>query len=229
MNIGKPQPPSRPQLYRLPHKALRARLFESATRLARVDHRVAGEALAALDHMAATMALIHEHGRIEDQVIHPCLAARVPEIAQALEHDHRRLDDAVALLGRAIQPVEAAGDGPSREAAGHRLYLAFSDFVGHYLVHMSLEELHGQHALESSMTDEELWQLQARARAALPPPQMATWLQITLPALSLPECLALLAQIKASAPPAVFEGALEIARKVLPMEHMHRVEVTVAR
>jgi hypothetical protein len=208
----------RPDLYRFAHKALRARLLESLDLVSRANWTDPGERRAVLEDLEETLAYVLEHGTHEDQWIHPALAARAPDVVAQLEEDHHELEHAIFALSEglhALRGPQLDEDPAALAEAGHRLYLALADYIGHYLVHMNREEFEGQRALWAEFTDAELYEIVARLRASMPLIRLARWMEITLPSLGVNECAAFLGTLQATVPWSVFEDLVGVARHTL--------------
>lgn len=196
------------------HKGLRAALYDTAARVARTDFDDAEEAAAAVGATRGLLALLEEHSRHEDAVILPELGRLAPVLHSELQADHHRVDglhrDTAALLDRL-----ASAAGAERASLGRRLHERLALLVAEHLRHMHREETDANRALQASFDDAALAALHGRILAAIPPPRMAEWLRVIVPAVSRPERARLLGGLRANVPAPAFADLTAPARAAL--------------
>src|SRR5690606_4861524 len=119
-------------LYRDIHKAIRSELFAVTLVAGHADpaDAVARRALAA--HVGDVMDLLVQHAHHEDGAIGPVLQRELPDLAEAIEHDHDalegRIDDLRSLAAGAVEARDA-----DRRPTLHRLYVELASFTSAYL------------------------------------------------------------------------------------------------
>ncbi len=208
---------TRIDLYRLAHKLLRAKLFETTALAARTDFGDDGAARAATARTTDLVRWLDEHAAAEDAVIMPELERLAPELFAALRSEHARVDGAGREVAALARRLEGAA-GAERASLGRRLHERLVELTALHLGHMAVEEADGTRTLWAHRTDAELHAMLDRIRATLSPERASAWLVAMLPAVSLPERVALLAPIRSSVPPRVLEDLLAPARAALGPE-----------
>jgi hypothetical protein len=179
--------------YRSAHKAIRAslgRLLESAGRTDFGDPTSIDRFRAELE---TAVELLTTHARIEVQFIDVLLAAHDPLHASHIQHQHVDLDrELLAVMGGLHRIDEELGpdDDGDRENArvqGHRFYLALSRFVARYFLHIADEEERALPLLRSHVSEDALRDALARARATIPPDELARTTALVRESISDPE------------------------------------------
>lgn len=206
---------ARLDLYGTVHKGLRAALFSTAAKAAGSDFTSAAEARAAAGAVRDLLGFLDEHAALEDGVIMPELERIGPEVHAALQADHSRLDGLQRDLATVAERIESADDAAMREALGRRLHDRLGRLAAEHLLHMQREEQDASRLLWAHRSDEELRALHVRITGRIPPPRMARWLAIMLPAVSAPERAAMLGGLRAAVPPPAFGELTAPARAAL--------------
>ncbi len=205
---------NRPNRYQPIHKALRAALFDATSLVARTEFAHPGEASTAARTVATLLDLLDGHAHHEEEFVMPAVARHAPALLAALEADHGRLEGLQAEL-RALLPRTCSDITPEREAAGQLLGRALTLLVADHLRHMDREETEAMPVLWAHLTEAELDAMDGRIRASVPPERMPVMMRLMLPAMSTPECAALLSAARAQMPPPVFSQLSGLAREVL--------------
>lgn len=146
---------ARIDLYRNVHKGQRARLFDLAVGLGRVDHDDDAAVGALATRLRETIAELRQHATTEERFIHPLLRARAPETAMALESEHHGVESAFEEVEEGLRRFERLE--PDRAGIGAELYRAWCRMVSAYLVHLDAEECVGMQALWDTCTDDEIF------------------------------------------------------------------------
>ena len=194
------------------HKALRAALAHALFTLGRTDPTDDSARRRTATEVAGVLALMRRHVVHEDACLHPALQARCPGVCDAAQREHRAHDEALDRLTDALD--RWARD--DRSAGGQQaLYLGLARWVGENLEHMHREETDHNTALWSAYTDEELIALHDALVASIAPEEMMAYARWLLPAMNAPERAAMLADMRAKAPPAAWEAMLAVARERL--------------
>jgi hypothetical protein len=205
---------TRHDLYGTIHKAIRAALFEGAARVARTDFARREEALAAAAGTRRMLRFLHGHAAHEEEEILPALERHAPELSSALHDQHSRIEglerEIEGLLARLGEAFEA-----ERASLGLRLHQRLGRLVAEHLLHMEVEEQQASRILWAHLTDEELVAIEGRIVGAIPPAELAEWLALMLPALSVPEGAETLVGLAGAVPPGLFEELVAPARRAL--------------
>ena len=198
-------------IYGRAHKALRALLADTLVAVARADLAEDCEAREAQARLEELLGFCEMHARLENDFIHRALEERRPDAACEFARDHAEQEEAIAQL---------------RDAAARRdptLHRQLALFAAENLLHMEDEETRGNGLLQEAFSDEEIREIERRLVASKPPADSMETLRWMLPAMNHPERVEMLRGMRA-APPAVFEGAVAVARANLGARDMRRLE-----
>jgi iron-sulfur cluster repair protein YtfE (RIC family) len=222
MSFVQARPRATHDFYAMIHKALRRASGEMLVRLGSCDHADPASVEAVIAGVEAHVQLSEMHMAKEDAVIHPALEERAPGAAAGLHRDHEHHRQAFDELHHLIAEVRTAGQDP--KAALRALYLRFSLFVADDFAHMADEEQLILPVLQSLFTDAELIEMEDRIRAALSPDQMMQIARNMIPAATPAERAGMMAGVRASAPPPVFDALMNgCARPTLSADEYARL------
>lgn len=209
-----PSAPTRINLYAGIHKALRAFMTDTLTKLGSTDGEDDAHVEASLSQLRTLVELMHSHVKHENDFMHPALERVQPGSASRIATEHvQHLADLAALAARA-DAVEAAR-GPDRATRLQDLYYAFSIFVAENLEHMHYEETAHNAMLWAHYTDAELADIHQALVATIGPQEMSLVLSWMLPSTTPQERLGMLSEMREQAPPPVFDAVLGLARSRL--------------
>lgn len=197
------------------HKALRLAMAHTVTRLGRADPEDAEALGAALEDVAALLALLKGHLQHENEFIHTAIEARRPGAARHTADDHALHGDAFANLEDELAALRSAR-AETRPAMALRLYRHLAAFAGENLVHMQVEETRNNASLWELYGDPELVQIHDRLVASVPPAEMAQIARWMVQSLNPQELAAVYADLQQKAPPPAFAALLDTARSHLP-------------
>jgi hypothetical protein len=209
-------------LYGAVHKGQRRAIFNLGIKAGSLDP---GDSMALVGLMKDLVELrdeIRSHAALEERFIHPILSARSAGAARSLEADHREMhmmfDDMVEQLettqGKDIPP-EVQGDMVKE------FYHSWCRFASFYLIHIDGEDEYIQPTLWRLCTDQELMKLFSDIVAYQKPEELMYGLGMMLPAMAPMERTELLVGARGTMTPQAFQGAMEIAKRVLsPTEFM---------
>jgi hypothetical protein len=205
---------TRVDVFGVVHKGLRSLLFEAVKLVARTDFARAEEAERARAEVVVALGFLEEHGRHEDAVVFPELAALAPALCADLQGEHGRLE----ALHHEVQRLCArmAGATPvERIALGRRLHDASVRLLAENLTHMQREEAEATRVLHAHRSDDALRALHGRILASIAPARVPEWMELVLSAASGPERVALVAGLRAQLSPQEFAAATGRARSRL--------------
>jgi hypothetical protein len=216
---------ARPQPYRHIHKGLRVLLTHTLQRAGALDADDAAERAALVRELELLLTVCTDHLAHENHFFHEPLRRRAPRAVLAFDEDHREHLGAIAHLRLHLQRVRDAGDHPGADAAAlaYALYLDLSRFVAENLAHMAEEEATLTRALWQHFGDDEIRRLEDALHATLSPDESAFYLRWMARGLNVAELHALLADARAAAPAAVFDGLLDIATAELGTDRRARL------
>jgi hypothetical protein len=216
--------PMRFDIYRPIHKALRLALSNLLIKLGSTDFQDEAAATEAIGALRQQILLSRSHLHHEEEYIHPLLEARSASASGSLEADHRHHERRLSELEELASAIEWSSP-EDRSKLGQMLYLQFSRFVAEDFVHMAEEETETLSLLHLHYEDRELQEIEGRIVAAQPPEKLMHTVSLMVPAMNLPERVAFLRGIKASAPPEAFEALISVAAKPsLPTQAWELVE-----
>jgi hypothetical protein len=204
----------RPSLYNEIHKGLRSTLFSLLVDTGNTSSRDEAGLAALHDRFKALRSMLDEHAGHEDKWVEPLIAKARPELAAEISSAHTEIDAMLDGVEAAYDRLTNVGED-GRDAAVSAAYLTLAGFVGAYISHMSLEEDVVMPALWEVLSDEEILNVSAQLRGSIPPPRMAEYLSVMLPAMNLQERTAMLSGMKQAAPPEAFQGVVGLAEQVL--------------
>jgi iron-sulfur cluster repair protein YtfE (RIC family) len=127
---------SAPDLFTLPHKALRAWLGATATALGGLDTTNLDDRSTLVAQLRVLLSDLAEHGHHEDDFIVPVLDQHVPDLAARLRGEHISLESVIATLGSIVEEFEQS---PSPELQ-LSLYRELRGFEARNLAHLDFEE-----------------------------------------------------------------------------------------
>lgn len=169
----------RVDLFSTVHKGLRALLFELSNEVARVDLADPGlDAL--LAQVGRACAFLDEHAHQEDALVVPALRQVAPELATALDREHRMLE---TIQTEVVGAAGALARTPTAEL-GAQLLRVVNRLIAAQLAHMNREETDANHALWAGYTDDDLAAIRERLIAAIPPSRQAQWRAVLAPVLN---------------------------------------------
>src|SRR5688572_6655557 len=158
-------------LYRFPHRGLRAAMAEAL-----VDVGTASATPEGLDAVANTIEalafLCKKHLEHENKFIHPALEQRTPGSARNTADDHVGHERAIERLYLMVAELRSRPDPAEARQLLDQLYRTLALFVADNLEHMDLEERHNMRVLWATYTDSELRELEQALVASIPPDAM---------------------------------------------------------
>lgn len=216
-------PSKRVELYAGIHKAVRAFLCDTLTRLACLDLDDDSDVASTVHQVRELLDFCEHHIANEERFVHPAMEARQPGSSAGTAADHEHHAESVAAMLADCMTIEA-GHGAQRDAAWRRLAL----FTGDNLLHIDAEETANNAVLQACYTDGELVALHQQILASLAPQELATGLRWMLAGSSPAERTQVMAGIRADAPPQVFDAMLEMARQNLAPVAWNKLAASLA-
>jgi hypothetical protein len=157
--------------------------------------------------MRGVLEHLKDHAQNEETYIHPLFKSLGAESATHLENEHRDLEMEIGKIEKILN-----------EARWDELYSQYTHFLGLYLTHLSEEEAAQKEILWNRYDDQALMAVFDRFKRERSPQAAKADLELMLPALSIPELTRIFLAMKDSAPPQAFQGARELAARVLGPE-----------
>jgi hypothetical protein len=179
-----------------------------------LDTQDDGEIRRVLADVRELTKLSRSHLRHENEHMHPALETRAPGSSAVTTEDHAHHEASIDDIDSLASALEMSSRA-ARDELQRRLYDALGIFVGENLEHMHVEETDNMSVLWATYTDMELHEIEQRLIAAVPSEEMAIFLRWMIAASSPAERAGMLSDMRANAPPFVFQGAYQIAERAL--------------
>jgi iron-sulfur cluster repair protein YtfE (RIC family) len=142
-----------PDLFTLPHKALRAWIGATATAVGGLDTTNLDDQRSLVGQFRLLLADLADHAQHEDDFIVPVLDRHVPHLAHRLRGEHVAIDTALVTLGSIVDELEQA---PSPALQLHA-YRALRNFEGQNMAHLDFEETEIMPALWRAVAPDDLF------------------------------------------------------------------------
>lgn len=225
MTPPKPLAPVSPRydLYGPIHKALRAFMSDTLTRVGCFDVDDEAESRTTLAQLHRLIDICRLHLDDENRFVHPAIERVQPNGSEriAAEHDdHVAHLDQLAGLASHLEYQRGAG----RHAGQRILYQQLALFVADNFTHMNVEETTHMATLWHAYDDDQLAGIEQAIVNSLEPAIVAEMMQWMFPAITHAERVNILANVRATAPVAAFEGMLELARTSLDARQFAKLE-----
>ena len=205
---------NRLDLYTTVHKGLRSALFAAAERIARTNFADPVAAREVAGSLGFLVTLLEEHAEHEDAYLQPIYERHNSELALTLAADHARVEGLGRELRAMAGRLEAATE-LERVSLGRRIHERMNQWLVEQLQHMAREEGCGQRLLWAHLDDAQLQAVHGAILGSIPPPRLAQWLGLMLPAASLPECVEVVGGLVAAVPGDVADMLLAPARAAM--------------
>lgn len=199
--------PMRLNIYQNIHKALRACMCDTLTRIGRLDGGDAQEVREVLAQVRAMAAFCAGHLEHENRFVHTAMEARLSGSSELTAADHEHHVVACEKLHAFADAAELA-DGAARAATILQLYRYLALFVGENLTHMEIEETENNATLWATYADTELIEIEQAIVASLSPEEKMANARWMIPALNPEERAELLQGMMQAAPKQVFDRML---------------------
>ena len=214
-------------MYMQIHKGLRTAMAETLLAVGRMDWLDREVRDATLGRLAELLALCRSHLEHENQFVHTAIEQRLPGAAGQTEADHLEHVAAIDHLRRRMEALRQATDEDAG-AAALALYRELAVFVAENFLHMQVEETRNNASLWAAYSDEELIEIHDALVASIPPEEMASLLQLIVPALAPAERAQMVLGMQAGMPADAFDGALAVVRPVLSERDWRKLEAAIA-
>ncbi len=219
--------PERYDIYGQIHRALRASMSQTLVDLGRVDANDNTAVETSMRDVDALLKFCLSHLDHENIFIHTAMEARRPGSSHKTASDHDQHLSAIDMLTRDIGRVQSS-TGAERRARLLALYQHLSGFVAENFEHMLVEESYNNAVLWDLYTDAEIQQIEQNLVASIPPQQSAEVMRHMLPAISQPERIELLGQMRAAMPGETFRGLFEMILPLVPQADRPRLQAALA-
>jgi hypothetical protein len=206
----------RQDTFTLIHKGLRTFIYKMGGHMQSADFSdplAMPPLVAEVEH---GLEILAEHGGHEEQFVFPRLVNHAPElVATALEH-HHEIHRKIESLHRSLQTTADEPDASCRVDAGEQLNRELNDFFASYQTHLCFEENLLQPVTHQALTDDEIIGIRMAIQRSIPQERNIEFLKVVIASANNPELVSILAGMKAGAPPAAIQQALQLFEEVLP-------------
>lgn len=203
--------PARLDMYVGIHKALRHFMTDTLHRVGRMDPADTTDLARTLGQFEDLMALCLNHIHHENDFVHAAIEARQPRGASRTADDHVEHFEHIDALRTEARALAQSAPA-DRPAMALRLYRHLALFVADNFQHMNVEETANNATLWAHYSDAELLDLHHRILASLPPAETLEVSRWMIPASNPAERAQILGGMKAGAPAAAFQAALDAVR-----------------
>lgn len=208
--------PARVDLYRLPHRGLRAAMAQALVNVGTAATDQQSLAVVA-DEVEALALLCKKHLEHENAFVHPAMEQRTPGSSRNTADDHIGHERAIERLNGLVGQLRTRPLAARARDLLDQLYRTLALFVADNLEHMDLEERHNMRVLQAVYSDAELLALEHALVASIAPDIMLKFMRWMLPAMSAAERSEFLGQMALGAPPGVVLAVIDAAAPHLPL------------
>ncbi|MEZ4689179.1 MAG: hemerythrin domain-containing protein [Ignavibacteria bacterium] len=171
----------RPQIYEVPHKAIRNALSQLTMMSGYTDYNDSQELEKLQNSFKEIFGMLDVHAAHENNVTLKHLESKIGGSSRHDMEDHEKIEADMRSLEKLFSGItEINGD---RTAAGIEFYEKLSEFHANYLLHMLEEEQVTQPLVWNNFNDEEIPQQETEIRSAIPPGEMLIWCKYLMPAI----------------------------------------------
>lgn len=173
----------RADLYTNVHKGIRALMCDTLVKLGKTDCGDAVEFAQTLKQLRELIAICEVHADVEDNFIHPAMAAKQPGSEQTTHQEHIQHRSALNKLRDDVNALERAW-APARQELAGRLYQQLALIIAENFVHMHVEETENAPVLRRAYSTAELAAIQGKLIASIPADTAALSLSWMIPAMT---------------------------------------------
>lgn len=202
-------------LYTFIHKAQRFHLFQLSEKIGTADFSQITESDEIAKDVIKLMEHLRDHAENEKKYIHP-LFQSVGSVGAHFDEEHVELEAQIDKIENVIN-----------EKRWTDLYSAYAKFLGVYLLHLDEEEAAQRDVLWKHYEDKDLANTFNRFKLERPAHLAKADFEFMLPALSIPELIQMFQGMRASVPSQAFQGACDIASKILNAERWKKVAAAI--
>jgi hemerythrin-like domain-containing protein len=195
-------------LYAGIHKALRALMTDTLSRVGRLDTDDASDIAETLGRVDALLEACRAHVAKENAYVHPAIEARRCGASQRIADEHDDHLESIAALEAETAALRALPGAP----AAQRLYRQLALFVAENLEHMHVEETQHNALLWEAYSDAELAEIHQRILASIAPAEMEALLPLMVAAGSPAERADMLSGLQQQIPPEAMRGVIALVR-----------------
>ncbi len=199
------------------HKAVRGMLFETALKVQNLDVENAAARASLIEDIHTIFSFLQEHGDHEDFRIFPTVTGDAPQLAAALDAEHKSHIALAMRIEEELTALAEAGTAGERAEALTVVRRSYHEFVAGQLLHMNHEEREMLPATQRLISDANLAEIRRGIVSSTAPERYAQWMRWMLPALT-PQELAEMARGLAAAPPQLSQLVEAVAEEVLPAD-----------
>ncbi|MDE2606256.1 MAG: hemerythrin domain-containing protein [Burkholderiales bacterium] len=198
-------------LYSGIHKAVRAFMADTLLAVGRMDALDEADLAQATARVQQLLEFCGAHLTHENEHVHAAIEARSPGASDRVGQEHEEHVRDIAQLADLVAALRLAAPA-QRPVAAQALYRALALFVAGNFQHMHVEETAHNAVLWARYTDAELVALHDELVGSIPPAEMMGVMRWMIPFLSPAERAAVLADLRAKAPPPAFAAVLQVVR-----------------
>ena len=205
----------REDLFRFPHKAVRAIIYELGKILQTTSFNDRREAEKTLSRLRHDLDMLHQHAVHEDLYVFPKVQPNEPQMIDMLTREHAEIEKKIAAMLKTTDELNRIESQDQRIEKGDTLYQEANDLFAFYLTHNNNEEVTILPATQKGYSDEALRAMRATVMKSMSPEQFTDWISWIFSSININEAVSMLAAVKKSAPPPTFERMSHIAEKAI--------------
>jgi Hemerythrin HHE cation binding domain len=216
----------RMDLYNSIHKALRAWMGHTLTRVGQMDPTDPQECRTVVTEVNELMDAMLEHLQTENTWVHPAILKHHPDALVKIQADHAAHEQSIEHLHSLAASV-VSSPASQTGAAAEQLYAALAVFVGENMEHLHVEETHNNQLLWRAYSDAELLEIHRAILADASPVKMAQVLRWMIPAITASARAQMLAEMQAGMPAQAFDGFMALANAHLSIGNWTKLTVAL--
>lgn len=203
----------RPQIYEVPHKAIRNALFQLTQLSGSIDYNDSQELDKLRNLFKEVFDMLHVHAKHENNVTLKHLENKIGGSSKHDMEDHEKIEADMSSLEKFFAEITENKD--DKTAAGIEFFEEMSQFHADYLLHMLEEERVTQALVWDNFNDEEIMEQEIEIRSAIPPGEMLIWCKYLMPAIGDELRIKMLSGIKENAPAEFYDSILKVTESVI--------------
>lgn len=203
----------RPQIYEVPHKAIRNALFQLSQLSGSIDYNDSQELNKLSNLFKEVFDMLHVHAKHENNVTLKHLENKIGGSSKHDMEDHEKIEADMSSLEKFFSDITENKN--NKTAEGIEFFERMSEFHADYIHHMLEEERVTQKLVWENFNDEEIMQQEIEIRSAIPPGEMLIWCKYLMPAIGDELRIKMLSGIKENAPAEFYDSILNVTESVI--------------
>jgi hypothetical protein len=167
------------------------------------------------DQWIVVTKILRSHQQHEDHFIHPLLARISQGAHRDYESEHQTFLTTIDNLDvHFTRVLKGNGSETGRAEIGLGFYRQLNLFYADFLKHLHREEVEAERTLNALCLPEELMAMMGQLIGSIPQDEMLSYMDYMIPAMTLPECVEFLGNMKTAATDGAFKAFAERIRAI---------------